>query len=317
MSSIIVSYTKYNHNWYVGELYEFFAKELASKFDVSIVPMHELASRYSEPNDTRENGYPSLFNIYNLIVYNTNTNISFVHSLSDHAPVMLDHKSAIEKLGIKAFAFCSNFRSTTEESYKHLGIKLIPSFYILENWDDHNLIEEKNNNKKEIKNKCYFNGSDYGVRSEYIRHLSCSDFFDVRNKHDARFYRNKNQYYDELSKYRYGLSLNGAAGICYRDLECFGLGVLCLREPMDILTKDIILPDKHYKVVVDDFIKSNIYYPNKTTDIIEQLLNNIQSITAEEEKYILHNARDWFLNNSKPNKQIQFLTQSLIENNII
>ena len=86
---------------------------------------------------------------------------------------------------------------------------------------------------------------------------------------------------------------------------------------MDIKTKDQLLPDKHYKLVLDDFIMQNIYDPDKSDQIIENLLHNINNISIEEEKYILNNAREWFVNNANPDKQISFIRQCLLENNII
>ena len=315
--AIIISYNKYQNNWCVGELYDYFAQIMGSEQEISIIPIHELAKKYSEPNNTRENGYPSLFNIYNLIVYSEEKNIGFVHSLSDYSPVMLEHKSALDKLGIKAISFCSNLTDETIERYKHLDINIIPSFYVLENWNDYNLIEKEYASDQPKIDGCYFNGASYGHRASYINHLRSNSFFNLNDKSNNEFYRNKQEYYHELYQHRYGLSLNGAAKICYRDLECFGLGSLCLRESMDIKTKDQLSPDKHYKMVLDDFITHNIYYPDKSEQIIERLLHNINNISIEEEKYIIHNAREWFINNIKPDNQVAFLKHCLLENNII
>lgn len=315
--SIIISYNKHQNNWYVGELYEYFAKAMGSEQEISIIPIHELAKIYSEPNQTRENGYLSLFNIYNLIVYNPEKHIGFVHSLSDHSATMLEHKSALEKLGIKAMSFCSNLTNDIIEKYKYLDINIIPSFYVLEHWNDHDLIEKEYASYQPKTNQCYFNGACYGHRANYINSLRSNSFFNLKDKSNPEYYRTKQQYYQEFYQHRYGLSLNGAAKICYRDLECFGLGSLCLRESMEIKTKDQLLPDKHYKVVLDDFITQNIYDPDKSAEVIERLLHNINNISTEEEEYIVHNARSWFINNAKPDTQVMFLKQCLLEINLI
>ena len=313
--SIIISYNKYQNNWCVGELYDHFAKIIKFEQDISFIPIHELASKYSEPHNIRENGYPSIFNIYNLIIYNEEKHTGFILSLSDYSPVLLEHHSALDKLGIKTISFCSNLTSDIIEKHKHINI--IPSFYILENWDDFRIIENIYSCCRPKINKCYFNGSAYGHRASYINNLKANMFFNLKDKGICQNYQNKEEYYNELYRHRYGLSLNGAAKICYRDLECFGLGTLCLREPMDIKTKDQLLPDKHYKLVLDDFIMQNIYDPDKSDQIIENLLHNINNISIEEEKYILNNAREWFVNNANPDKQISFIRQCLLENNII
>ena len=311
--TIIISYNKYQNNWCVGELYDAFAKTMKYEQDTSFIPIHELANMYSEPNHARENGLPSIFNIYSLIIYNQEKHIGFIFSLSDYSQALLEHQSALDKLAIKAISFCSNLTKETIEKYKDINI--IPSFYVLENWNDFRIIEHTYSRNQPKIDKCYFNGSAYGHRASYVNNLKANSFFNLKASNNSR--NNKEEYYNELYEHRYGLSLNGAAKICYRDLECFGLGTLCLREPMNIQTKDQLLPDKHYKLVLDDFITQNIENPDKSNQVIEKLLHNINNISIEEEKYILHNAREWFINNVNPDKQISFIRQCLLENDII
>ena len=180
--SIIISYNKYNHNWYVGELYEAFTNSVKSELNATVIPIEELAQKYSEPYSSRENGYPSIFNIYNLIVYNTSKQTGLIHSLMDYAPVILEHKSALDKLYIKAVSFSSNFTSDLTNRYAYLNLNLIPSFYILENWDDIEHIEQRFSASSNRLNKCYFNGASYGYRSNYINNLKHNSFFDLKDK---------------------------------------------------------------------------------------------------------------------------------------
>lgn len=313
--SIIISYNLYQQNWYVGELYHsFYLNLLENKIDAKYIDIQHLCQKYNETFNYN-NQYPSLFSIYSLIVLNTDKEIGFVCNLSDYAPLILEHKSAINKLNIKFFAMCSNL--TNEHISRYSEYKIIPSFYILENWSDYSIINQFYNLQSTKINKCYFNGLSYGYRSNYINQLRSNAFFDFKDKTQLSDFRQKEEYYKDLSQSRYGLSLNGAAKICYRDLELFGLGVLNVREPLEILTKDQLYPDIHYKIVLDDFIRNNIYYPEKTNEIIEKFLFNINQISNSEYDFIIHNARQWFINNIDPHMQISFLKQCLIENNII
>lgn len=313
--SIIISYDAYQADWYVGELYQYFHKYLLTiNSDIFFIPIQNLCQQYNEPFNYNNN-CPSLFNIYSLIVINTKKHNGFLCNFSDYAPVILEHKSAIDKLNINCFSMCSNL--TQDHINKYKGYKIIPSFYILENWSDYKLINHFFNLNQPKINKCYFNGLSYGYRINYINQLRSNSFFDFKDKTKSSEYRQKQDYYKDLYQSKYGLSLNGAAKICYRDLELFGLGVLNLREPLNILIKDQLLPNIHYKIILDDFIRNNIYYPEKTNEIIQKIISNIEDISDTEYEFITHNARQWFVKNVSPDEQISFLKQCLIENNIL
>lgn len=315
--AIIISYNKYQHNWYVGELYEAFAIHMQNCFgDIDIIPINELAETYNEPYDTRENSLPSLFNIYNLIVYNTITKKGFAHSLSDYAPVFLDHETALQKLNITTFCFSSNFTNNIFEIYKHVKVKILPSFYILENWNDHEHIELvlRNSDKK---NNCYFNGLCYGHRQPVTDCLKANDFFIMKNKSVGDDFLDKTNYYENIAKYEYGLSLNGAAQICYRDLEYFGTKTLCLREKLNIITHDPIIENVHYKTIIDNDTINKIYNTKNYKIISNEIVDKIMNISQEEKQYILFNAYEWFNKNANPIRQIDFLKQIIIENDIL
>lgn len=314
--SITIAYNLYQHNWYVGEIYHAFAHHMSNLYtDVKIVTLQDMAAYYHEPMDTRHNTLASVFNIYNMIVHNSATNKSFMHSLADYAPVLLEHTEALNKLNVVAFAFCSQHTPDVIDRYRHLNINLIPSFYILENWNDHDLISKYKNLPKN--NSCYFNGLCYGHRECYVNQLQHNPFFVMRNKSKVSDYRSKEAYYQELSQHKYGLSLNGVAQICYRDIEYFGMGTLCVREPMTLITKDSLKQDIHYKLILDDFVRNNIYYPEKQKELADYIIDKINSITIEEEKYILHNASTWYENNVLPNTQIDFLHDCLIRYGVL
>lgn len=314
MSKYLISYDKYQNDWYPGELYHRFALELQATYpnDVEIINIKDLAHQYNEPFGSYYTGIPSIFNIFNLIVLNKNTGISFFHSLGDHAPAMLEHSSAIDKLNIKVASFSSNLTKQIINQYQNT-IKIIPSFYILENFSDYELIINHCINKNY--DKCYFNGLCYGHRKNIIDYLNNNPFFTVKNK--TVDYLNKKQYYKELNQYKYGLSLNGAAQICYRDLEYFATKTLCLREPLNILTYDPIISDVHYKTILDHNTVIDIINNSHDSNIYQNIINKISNISIEEYEYITQNAYNWFINNAIPDKQISFLNQILKEHNIL
>lgn len=311
----LVSFDGYQGNWYVGELYKKFFETLSSEFSCEYVHMSDLANQYNEPTNYNQN-LPSLFNIYNLIVQDKDTKKTFVHSLHDYAVVMLEHHSAIDKLNVVSFSCSSNLTKETFEKNK-TKLKIIPSFYILEHWSDIDLIQKVKSMKYDRKDRAYFNGLCYGFRGQYYNIFKNSNIIDFKNKNDSNEYQPKHEYYESIKKYKYGLSLNGAAKICYRDLEYFALRTLNLREPLDIITRDPLKQDVHYKVVIDADIQSKIYDQTQFDYIKEKVKNKIIDIdNSGETEYILNESEKWFNNNCLPDKQISLLKQFIKESEI-
>jgi len=311
----LVSFDAYQSNWYVGELYNKFYKFFSSQYNCEYVHMTEFAKIHGEPTNYNQN-LPSLFNIYNLIVQDKDTKKTFVHSLHDYAVVMLEHKSAIDKLNIKAFSCSSNLTSDVFNKYEKY-IKIIPSFYILENLSDYLDLQEAKKLKQEKIKKAYFNGLCYGHRSQYYNIFKNNLLIDFKNKNDSNDYKTKQQYYSTVSSYKYGLSLNGAAKICYRDLEYFALRTLNIREPLNIITYDQLKEDQHYKVIIDSDIQSKIYDESKFDYINEKINNKISEIDRSGElDYILNNSEKWFDENCLPEKQTKLLCKFINESEI-
>ena len=312
---IEVSFNRYQHNWYVGELYHQFYEYLVSKYGdgVIYVSLNDLSDRYGT---TETPNTSSIFSIYNLIITNKKTNKTFIHSLSDYAPCMMDDNSGILNFDVASFSCTSNLTEDIINRYSS-NYNIIPSFYILENLSDLDLIES-NRNKIDKLNKIYFNGLCYGERDSYKTLLNTSDYFVFKNKSYSTDYLNKTDYFTEISKYNFGLSLNGAAKICYRDLEYFGLGVLCLREPLNVITHDPLINDVHYITLLDDDIRSKLYDQNEHKYIIDKVTDKINNIIQDNNYYdIINNARLWYEENCLPKSQINKLESFLIESNII
>lgn len=277
--------------------------------------MSDLANKYNEPVGYNGN-LPSIFNIYNLIVQDKNTKKTFVHSLHDYSVVMLEHYSAINKLNIVSFSCSSNLTKNIIENNR-AKLKIIPSFYILENLSDIESIQTAKNSNFDRQNKIYFNGLCYGDRGQYYNIFKNSSFVDFKNKSNSKEYQSKDEYYQSIKKYKYGLSLNGAAKICYRDLEYFALRTINLREPLDIITHDQLKQDVHYKTIIDADIKSKIYDESQFEYIIKKIKNKIIDIDASgETEYILNESEKWFNNNCVPDTQINLLKEFIKESNI-
>ena len=140
---------------------------------------------------------------------------------------------------------------------------------------------------------------------------------DCKDKSNTSDYRSKEKYYEELNNYNFGLSLDGAAKICYRDLEYFGLGVLCLREPLQIITRTPLLPNVHYVEFIGDDIKSILYDLDKSKTISKKLETKLEGIIKSDYSDILMNARKWYEENCLPENQVKLLYTFLVECSII
>ena len=308
-----ISFNPYQSNWYVGELYKKFFSVVSAIHDVEYVPMEELAKIHGEPLDY-QGTLPSIFNIYNLIIQNKDTEKTFVHSLNDYATVMLEHYSALRKLNVVSFACTSNLTDAFSETYSG-EIKILPSFYILENWNDIPKLLATRNREKSI-SRAYFNGLCYGNRAIYYNILKSNRLINFNNKNDPSEYVSKDLYYNTLADYKFGLSLNGAARICYRDLEYFGGGVLNLREALDVQTIIPLRPDVHFKIILDDDIQSKIHNPGEYKYISDKITSKINDITVDEICYIKSEAATWFDSCATPDAQVKILLDFILKSDI-
>lgn len=315
MSNLLVSFDQYQNDWYVGELYKSFIEYLKNKnISINYINIKELSNQYNH-----NYSIDSIFSIYNLIITNIDTKKTFIHSLYDGAPAMMDRYSGIENFDIAAFSCCSNL---TPEIYDKYSTKytIFPSFYILENFSDINYIEQYYQEKK-TKNKqlkCYFNGLCYGHRGIFKQALKNNKYFCFKDKSEPSSFQQKIDYYNELSNCKFGLSLNGAAQICYRDVEYFGLGILCLREKLNILTDSPLIQNTHYINLIDDEINKLLYNHNWIE--LNNALNNkikkyiINDLYAED---IINNAKNWYNNNIKLESQHKILYKFLEKSGVL
>lgn len=314
MTDLLVSYDHYQYDWYVGELYKNFVNFLKSKnISIEYINIKELANKYNYNYNIN-----SIFSIYNLIITNKKTHKTFIHSLYDGAPAMMDANSGINNFDIIGFSCCSNLTQNIIDKYSS-KYNIYPSFYILENFSDMTYIEKYFNNKKNKskKFKCYFNGLCYGHRGLFKLALHDNQYFEFKDKSNSNDFRQKINYFDDLTNCMFGLSLNGAAKICYRDIEYFGLGVLCLREKLDILTYSPIEENIHYINFIDHEI-NNLLYSNKFNEL-NNLIN--EKLITIDKNYninnIINNARNWYINNAMLDSQCTILYKFLQKTGII
>lgn len=146
--------------------------------------------------------------VYNLLIYDKKSEKVMVHSWSDSAPTMIENGSGVEKIDLKIFSCVSNLTQTHIDRFSD-KLQIIPSTYILENWDDHSHINFYKNKPKNL-NKIFFNGLWHHLRVRVLTTLrnNNSELFVLKDKRNGD-YKQKKEYFEEVSNYKYGLSLKG------------------------------------------------------------------------------------------------------------
>jgi hypothetical protein len=308
MEKLIISYDFGYNNWYVSEFYKYFHEKVSQTKNINLEYVH--LREFSKKFGKEMNHNNPLFNWFNLIIYNENNGKMFVHSWYDYATEILNY-CVSNNINLVKFSCVSNL--TDQVIKKHEGqIEVCPSVYYLENWSDLTfLIDSRTKNKKNIE-KIYFNGAAHGIRENIINALSGYDFFDLRVKSNPKYFKQKKDYYEELNNYKFGLSLNGAANICYRDLELFGLGVLNIRQPLNSKTHNPIIKDVHYKeFITDEFVQDIL----NRGDISKSIINLEKDIKdfyqSKEYDYMINESLEWFNNNCLPEKQYNIILSFL------
>jgi hypothetical protein len=307
-----VSYVTIGKNWYVGRIYDEFFKKLSNNQNHEFVYVNnkELAERYGFYDSNYVQGSPSLFNHFNLIIRNIENNKTFVHSLNDYAPSVLIQSENLQIFDIVKFACSSNL---TEDMYKRLSsiCTIQPTFGILEDWDDNQLIDQLKNNEK-TSNKIIFNGACYAERGMYKNYLKGAENFDFRSKHE--FPQTKMEYFDDLSHSKFGLSLNGAAIWSYRDFEYFGMGLINLRSKMNVKFHEPLIDGFHYLNVLDEEVKECLYSCDDRNIFLDLLNQKIKNKTENTDLELMRkNANEWFQRNCLPDAQLNLL-ESYLEN---
>lgn len=302
MDKLIISYEQGYNNWYVSEFYKYFHKKLSEITNIQFeyVSLRDLSNKFGKEY-TNQTG--SIFNWFNLVIYNQTTDKFFVHSWYDYAPEILKY-SVNNNFNVVKFSCVSNLTDSIIEEYKD-KIIVQPSVYYVENWMDiEYILSTKTSSLKD--NRAYFNGLNHGIRENVLNSLSNNSFFNIRTKGNPEHFRQKKDYYDEVSKHKFGLSLNGAANICYRDLELFGLGVLNLRQPLNSKTYEPIVKDVHYVEFINDDLVNKILDKENIDSIINDKVGELLEFsTTKQYNNMIEESKKWFIKNCLPENQFK------------
>lgn len=166
---------------------------------------------------------------------------------------------------------------------------------------------------KEREHKLVFRGLFHGSRSQTAETINHSE---ILITDDRRF---ETAWFDELIKYRCGLSLNGAAEICHRDLEYMAVGMPMIR-PLFKNTEfhNPLIPNVHY--IPYDYDRNT--FGIETLDSpagynwnlqVDALVSKWEEVKNDYDflDYVGNNAREWYLTNAKLDVQAKSFVDML------
>jgi hypothetical protein len=308
MDKLIISY-KYRHDWYVGEIYKYFHEQLIEKYPkvkFEFIENDDFKNKHSIGD--YNNNLPSVLNQYNFLIINPKNEKTYINSLNDYAPFTVYPGSGAEKFDIQKFSFCSNFNDEIIKPIKHYNPT--PSFYILENFSDLERVRKYREVKRKIE-KAHFLGLMYGKRIDYMEILKDSEYFNIQSKDRPEFFRTKETYFETISQYNMSLSIDGAAKICHRDIECMGIGNLLIRETLEIKTHDQLLPNVHYYEILNPMEKNNFSsHTEENKKLYKELIEGrIKEITKNKKEFnrIRKEGINWYEKNCLPDKQFELM----------
>lgn len=113
-----------------------------------------------------------------------------------------------------------------------------------------------------------------------------------------------NAYFDEIIKHKVALSVDGRGEFCYRDIECFAIGVPIIRYEFESIFHDKLIPNYHY-ISIERPENMGLYR-----------LGNLEHAKRLEERYYeVINDNDFLMFISK-NAREYYLRNCFIDNNI-
>jgi len=255
---------------------------------------------------------------YSIVVFDNEWSIGFSlirkdfwdeHSWYDYAPVFIEYciNQQIELTGFSAVISERDFPLV--DKYKDL-VKIFPSVYSLSAWDDVTHIQSVSNKINRSSN-IYFNGLHHSNRGTILNFLKQNLNFCIKDRTRAEDRKMGFEYFNEASNYSFGLSLNGAAHICFRDLELAGMNILNLRQPLNCRMHIPFIRDVHYLDFLDHSFVNSIIRKDSNSDLIEVLNAKVEELhefsKTDAYKQILHNGKSWYEANALPENQFKII----------
>jgi hypothetical protein len=170
------------------------------------------------------------------VIENLNTGEFVILSVSDdltHAILNERHNPFLKKVLISQFL--------PKKVLDHVGeymFKYCPWTYFQASMDDLTIYYDKRKEITNFKDTLYFKGTSLEDRKilNYINKEIITDFKVI----------SPSIYFDDLISHKIALSVDGRGEFCYRDVECFGVGVPIIRFEYLSTFNSPLIPNYHY-----------------------------------------------------------------------
>jgi hypothetical protein len=160
-------------------------------------------------------------------------------------------------------------------------------------------LNERNNEKEPVDlrgtdHRMFFRGKMRITRKE-INLLDESIFSgraNSRKKHNIK----QENYFDEMTNHRLAISLPGIGVFCWREIECYALGIpVMMYKPVNVMHNNP-QPDVHY-INLGRRIRNAERSARRITEKYHEVIEDFEKL-----EYIRNNAHDWYAKNiQEPN----------------
>lgn len=218
------------------------------------------------------------------VIENLNNGEFVILSVSDdltHAILNERHNPFLKKVLISQFLPKKILSHVGEYMYKYN-----PWTYFQASMDDLTIYYSKRQEINEFKNELYFKGTSLEDRKilSYIDKNIITDFNVIQ----------PSNYFNDLISHRLALSVDGRGEFCYRDIECFGIGVPILR--FEYLSKfdSPLIPNYHYVSIprphdMDLYRLGNNNHAKLLENRYHEVINDDEFL-----KFVSNNAKNYY-----------------------
>lgn len=238
----------------------------------------------------------------NFQIINPSNNNTILMSFWDKGMDPLKRTFGWENYNIIQYVGGLSINISSEEIKKLYNINHTPFQYVLGTPNAYDYVDQCRYvyyPDQKIK-KAIFIGAIYADRLDIVQYIKNHPYIEIISNEKGI---NGKDYFEEISKYRIALSLNGNGEFCLRDLECMGIGIPVVRSELMTQFYNPLIPDYHYikgsracpeawftyrginkKIIAEEFIEN-----------IEKIIDNYDTLLSISKKQI-----EYFDNYCKP-----------------
>lgn len=142
---------------------------------------------------------------------------------------------------------------------------------------------------KELDKKIFFKGTSLEDRS-ILKHIDQELITDFRPEPP-------DSYFNQIINHKIALSVDGRGEFCYRDVECFGVGVPIIRYEYVSKFYSELIPNYHYISIKRPSDMTS--YRAGTEEHAKKLIERYNEVIEEDNflNFVSNNAREYYINN--------------------